>query len=90
MKIGLYAAAGFGAYSLYEKLSKKEETAATTTTTATVPFTGTGWQQDGRNRETMWQEGNVFSNANGARRANLQGTDWQTRNMSNACGACGA
>ena len=33
---------------------------------------------------------NVFSNANGARRANLQGTDWQTRNMSNACGACGA
>ena len=51
MKIGLYAAAGFGAYSLYEKLSKKEET---------------------------------------ARRANLQGTDWQTRNMSNACGACGA
>jgi hypothetical protein len=29
-----------------------------------------------------------YSNANGARRANLQGTDWQTSNMSNACGGC--
>jgi len=93
-------------------------------------FTGTNWQQAGRNRETMWQNGGVFSNAsgrgrylptgmdrratpnasnqwlaampgraysnacgdysnaNGARRANLQGTDWQTSNMSNACGGC--
>ena len=28
-------------------------------------------------------------NASGARE-NLQGTDWQTANMSNACGSCGA
>ena len=65
MKIGLYAAAGFGAYSLYEKLSKKEETAATTTTTtATVPFTGTGWQTKGYGG-TRWQDANL--NACGGR-----------------------
>lgn len=28
-------------------------------------FTGTNWQQSGRNRETMWQEGGVFQNASG-------------------------
>ena len=141
MKIGLYGLAGFGAYAAYEHFSKPK--------TSTVPpiegaeptsnFTGTNWQQSGRNRETMWQEGNVFSNAAGARRgymipygpprdrrampsadndwlaaipgrrrampsadndwlaaipgrrgyrnmSGLQGTDWQTTNMSNACG----
>jgi hypothetical protein len=140
MKIGLYGLAGFGAYAAYEHFSKPK--------TSTVPpiegaeptssFTGTNWQQSGRNRETMWQEGNVFSNAAGrgyfsprprptgydGRQAmpsadnnwlaaipgrkrvpsadnnwlaaiprsryrnmsGLQGTDWQTSNMSNACG----
>jgi len=28
-------------------------------------FTGTNWQQSGRNRETMWQQGGVFQNASG-------------------------
>ena len=28
-------------------------------------FSGTNWQQSGRNRETMWQNGGVFSNAAG-------------------------
>jgi len=28
-------------------------------------FTGTNWQQSGRNRETMWQNGGVFNNASG-------------------------
>jgi len=152
MKIGLYGLAGFGAYAAYEHFSKKGAAASATTvppiTTedATSSFTGTNWQQAGRNRETMWQNGGVFSNAtgggrylptgidrratpnasnqwlaaiprtarpsesnqwlaampgraysnacgdysnaNGARRANLQGTDWQTSNMSNACGGC--
>ncbi len=126
MKIGLYGLAGFGAYAAYEHFSKPK--------TSTVPpiegaeptssFTGTNWQQSGRNRETMWQEGGVFQNASGARRGymipygpprdrrampsadnnwlaaipgrsrsgfygangNLQGTDWQTTNMSNASG----
>ena len=31
-------------------------------------FSGTNWQQAGRNRETMWQEGGVFSNAAGGGR----------------------
>lgn len=139
MKIGLYGLAGFGAYAAYEHFSKPK--------TSTVPpiegaeptsnFTGTNWQQSGRNRETMWQEGGVFQNASGARRgymipygppvnvkarpsadnnwlaaipgrrrasadnnwlaaipgrrgyrnmSGLQGTDWQTTNMSNASG----
>ena len=126
MKIGLYGLAGFGAYAAYEHFSKPK--------TSTVPpidgaeptssFTGTNWQQSGRNRETMWQEGGVFQNASGARRGymipygpprdrkalpsadnnwlaaipgrrrtgfygangNLQGTNWQTTNMSNASG----
>ena len=160
MKIGLYGLAGFGAYAAYEHFSKKGAAASVsnvppiTTDEATSSFTGTNWQQAGRNRETMWQNGGVFSNAagggrvlptgiersgylsvrprptgfdgrtrqpnasnqwlaaiprtrqpnasnqwlaampgrteysnaNGARRANLQGTDWQTSNMSNACG----
>ena len=70
MKIGLYGLAGFGAYAAYEHFSKPK--------TSTVPpiegaeptssFTGTNWQQSGRNRETMWQEGGVFQNASGARR----------------------
>tara|TARA_R110000764_G_scaffold32_10_gene241 strand:+ start:5107 stop:5658 length:552 start_codon:yes stop_codon:yes gene_type:complete len=179
MKIGLYGLAGFGAYAAYEHFSKKGAAASVsnvppiTTDEATSSFTGTNWQQAGRNRETMWQNGGVFSNAagggrvlptgmersgylsvrprptgfdgrtrqpnasnqwlaaipgrtrqpnasnqwlaaiprtrqpnasnqwlaampgrteysnaNGARRANLQGTDWQTSNMSNACGGC--
>jgi hypothetical protein len=29
-------------------------------------FTGTKWQKAGRNRETMWQTGNVFQNACGS------------------------
>ena len=138
MKIGLYGLAGFGAYAAYEHFSKPK--------TSTVPpiegaeptssFTGTNWQQSGRNRETMWQDGGVFQNAAGAgrgymipygpprvkavpsrdnnwlaaipgrRRASadnnwlaaipgrrgyrnmsgLQGTNWQTTNMSNASG----
>jgi len=70
MKIGLYGLAGFGAYAAYEHFSKPK--------TSTVPpiegaeptssFTGTNWQQSGRNRETMWQDGGVFQNASGARR----------------------
>ncbi len=31
-------------------------------------FTGTNWQQSGRNRETMWQDGGVFQNAAGDER----------------------
>ena len=102
MKIGLYGLAGFGAYAAYEHFSKKGAAASVstvppiTTDEATSSFTGTNWQQAGRNRETMWQNGGVFSNAcggysnangarPGARRANLQGTDWQ-RAM-NASGA---
>ena len=58
-------------------------------------FTGTNWQNVGRDRGTKWQRKGVFSNMAGgvrpgARRTNLQGTDWQTANMSNACGSCGA
>ena len=100
MKIGLYGLAGFGAYAAYEHFSKPQVTTVPPITTdeATSSFTGTNWQQSGRNRETMWQNGGVFSNAcggysnangarPGARRANLQGTDWQTTNMSNANGA---
>jgi uncharacterized protein YjbI with pentapeptide repeats len=83
--IGLYGLAGLGAYALYEKM----------TTENTSAFQGTDWQRSGL-------RGNVFSNAcggynnangtpaPGSRRANLQGTDWQTANMSNACGSCGA
>ena len=140
MKIGLYGLAGFGAYAAYEHFSKAK--------TSTVPpiegaeptssFTGTNWQQGGRNEETSWQQGGVFQNASGARRgymipygpprdrrampsadndwlaaipgrkrvpsadndwlaaipgrrgysnmSGLQGTNWQTTNMSNASG----
>jgi|TARA_R110000822_G_scaffold128530_3_gene264391 uncharacterized protein YjbI with pentapeptide repeats len=112
--IGLYGLAGLGAYALYEKMTTENTSAfqgtdwqrsglrGTDWQNANTNFAGTEWQQEGRNRETMWQEGNVFSNAcggynnangtpaPGSRRANLQGTDWQTANMSNACGSCGA
>ena len=43
MKIGLYALAGYGAYSLYERMNTKE----TTTTETTNSFTGTNWQRRG-------------------------------------------
>jgi len=109
--IGLYGLAGFGAYALYEKMTATSNYSGTDWQRSGIRgtswqdnntnFTGTSWQQAGRNRETMWQEGNVFSNANGtatpgATRDNLQGTDWQNTNMSNACGdttmsnACGS
>ena len=73
MKIGLYGLAGFGAYAAYEHFSKKGAAAPTTvppisTDEATSSFTGTNWQQAGRNRETMWQDGGVFSNAAGGGR----------------------
>jgi len=73
MKIGLYGLAGFGAYAAYEHFSKKGAAAPTTvppisTDEATSSFTGTNWQQSGRNRETMWQDGGVFSNAAGGGR----------------------
>ena len=85
MKIGLYGLAGFGAYAAYEHFSKKGvETPASTvppisTEEATSSFTGTNWQQSGRNRETMWQEGNVFSNAAGGGRYLPTGIDRTAR-----------
>jgi hypothetical protein len=180
-KIGLFGLAGFGAYALYEQMTKKADATSSFTGTnwqtkayggtdwqnANLNFNGTDWQQAGANRETNWQTGNVFSNAaggvtqrdvevarradsdplwmayartgkrsirpiqadpktypmstrsvqgghqimnspgwrrgevsptkgggytnaSGTHRANLQGTDWQTENMSNACGSCGS
>jgi len=47
-------------------------------------FTGTNWQQAGRNRETMWQNGGVFSNASGRGRYLPTGMDRRaTPNASN-------
>ena len=90
MKIGLYGLAGFGAYAAYEHFSKKGAAASATTvppiTTedATSSFTGTNWQQAGRNRETMWQNGGVFSNATGGGRYLPTGIDRRaTPNASN-------
>ena len=64
MKIGLYGLAGYGAYCLYEYMTAKKEESTTTTTTATVPFTGTRWQQD-TPVGTRWQDRGVFNNACG-------------------------
>jgi len=155
-KIGLFGLAGFGAYALFEQMTKKADATSSFTGTnwqrkayggtdwqnANLNFNGTDWQKAGRNRETNWQQANVFTNASGGvtqrdievarradsdplwmsyartgkrspsivaapvhsqipqprgynnasgtSRANLQGTDWQTANMSNACGSCGS
>ena len=66
MKLGLYALAGFGAYALFQKYSADEGgEVVVVEDEPTSSFTGTKWQQSGRNRETMWQEGGVFENASG-------------------------
>ena len=55
-------------------------------------FTGTNWQQSGRNRETMWQNGGVFSNAIGATQGN-SGCEGQCGNVNGtwygSCATCG-
>lgn len=55
-------------------------------------FTGTNWQQSGRNRETMWQNGGVFSNAIGATQSN-SGCEGQCGNVNGvwygSCATCG-
>ena len=67
MKVGLYALAGFGAYALYNRYMGEDKGSEVVVVEddATSSFTGTKWQQSGRNRETMWQEGGVFENASG-------------------------
>ena len=91
--IAIYGLAGFGAYKLYENLTamsnysgtawQRDGIRGTAWQDANTNFTGTEWQQAGRKRETMWQEGGVFQNMSG-----LQGTEWQTTDMTNACGSC--
>ena len=83
MKIGLYGLAGFGAYSLYERLTAKKEASTTTTTTATVPFTGTQWQRQGYGG-TRWQDA-PYSNITGTRwqQDTPVGTRWQDKGVFN-------
>lgn len=78
MKIGLYALAGYGAYSLYERMNTKE----TTTTETTNSFTGTNWQRSGYGG-TRWQNQN--SNFTGTRwqQDTPVGTNWQQKGVFN-------
>ena len=67
MKVGLYALAGFGAFAVYNKYIAKPSETPAVTDPAEEPmssFTGTRWQQDTAGG-TLWQRGNVFSNAAG-------------------------
>jgi hypothetical protein len=68
--IGLYALAGFGAYALYKKYGtqQEEEVIIVEDEDPTSEFTGTRWQNKGRDTTTSWQRANVFSNASGRRR----------------------
>ena len=67
MKVGLYALAGFGAYALYNKYmnGEKGSDVVVVEDDATSSFTGTAWQNSGRDTTTSWQRGNVFANASG-------------------------
>ena len=54
-------------------------------------FTGTNWQQSGKNRETMWQNGGVFSNAAGGWmtcKCPNNNTTWQCQNVAGGTGNC--
>ena len=99
--IGLYALAGYGAYSLFTRFTSEEKTSS---------FRGTDWQQ-GNMQGTPWQKYNEFRGTNW-QQGNMQGTDWQKYNeftgtkwqqdtpvgtnwqrkgvFNNACGSCGA
>ena len=71
MKIGLYALAGYGAYSLYERMSSGSGEAMS-------EFRGTNWQE-GNMQGTPWQRYNEFRGTNW-QESNRQGTDWQKYN----------
>ena len=88
--IGLYALAGYGAYSLFTRFTSEEKTSS---------FRGTDWQQGGM-AGTPWQQGNMqgtdWQKYNEFTGTNWQqdtaaGTNWQQKGVfNNACGSCGA
>ena len=78
--IGLYALAGYGAYSLFTRFTSEEKTSS---------FRGTDWQQGGM-AGTPWQKYNEFTGTNW-QQDTAAGTNWQQKGVfNNACGSCGA
>ena len=78
--IGLYALAGYGAYSLFTRFTSEEKTSS---------FRGTGWQQ-GNMQGTDWQKYNEFTGTKW-QQDTPAGTNWQQKGVfNNACGSCGA
>lgn len=101
MKIGLYALAGYGAYSLYERMSSGSEKMSEfrgtnwqqgglsgTDWQKYNEFRGTNWQQSNR-QGTDWQKFDEFAGTNWQKSGQREmGTNWQESNVLNACGGC--